>query len=167
MELITASKSVSGPRPHRSLSVLIIGQVAFACILLIGAGLLTQTFRALENEPLGFNPSNLLEVGLKLPSLKYGNGKEDKLAAFYQKLLEKVSALPGVHAAAVDDDVPFSGWRAEEYFAVTGQPEPRHGEEPSEKRIVCHQTISGRWRFRFYAGEALDLTMFWVSRSLS
>jgi predicted permease len=131
VELITASKSVSGPRPHRSLSVLIIGQVAFACILLIGAGLLTQTFRALENEPLGFNPNNLLEVGLKLPSLKYGAGKEDQLAAFYQKLLEKVSALPGVHAAAVDDDVPFSGWRAEEYFAVTGQPEPRHGEEPS------------------------------------
>jgi putative ABC transport system permease protein len=63
--------------------------------------------------------------------LKYGNGKEDKLAAFYQQLLEKISALPGVQAAAVDDDVPFSGYRHEEYFAVTGQPEPRHGEEPS------------------------------------
>jgi predicted permease len=131
MELITASKSVSGPRPHRSLSVLIIGQVAFACILLIGAGLLTQTFRALENEPLGFNPNNLLMVGLKLPSLQYGVGKEDKLVAFYQQLLEKISALPGVQTAAVDDDVPFSGYRHEEYFAVTGQREPRHGEEPS------------------------------------
>jgi predicted permease len=131
VELITASKSVSGSPPHRSLSVLIIGQVAFACILLIGAGLLTQTFRALENEALGFNPNNLLAVGLKLPGLKYGDGKEDKLVAFYQQLLEKISALPGVQAAAVDDDVPFSGYRHEEYFAVTGQPEPRHGEEPS------------------------------------
>src|SRR4029077_5581201 len=135
VELITASKSVSGSPPHRSLSVLIIGQVAFACILLIGAGLLTQTFRALENEPLGFNPNNLLTVGLKLPGLKYGcalcDGKEDKLVAFYQQLLEKISALPGVQAAAVDDDVPFSGYRHEEYFSVTGQPEPRHGEEPS------------------------------------
>jgi putative ABC transport system permease protein len=111
--------------------VLIIGQVAFACVLLIGAGLLTQTFRALENEALGFNPNNLLAVGLKLPGLKYGDGKEDKLVAFYQQLLEKISALPGVQAAAVDDDVPFSGYRHEEYFAVTGQPEPRHGEEPS------------------------------------
>ncbi len=131
VELITASKSVSGSPPHRSLSVLIIGQVAFACILLIGAGLLTQTFRALENEPLGFNPNNLLAVGLKLPGLKYGDGKEDKLVAFYQQLLEKISALPGVQAAAIDDDVPFSGYRHEENFAVTGQPEPRHGEEPS------------------------------------
>jgi putative ABC transport system permease protein len=130
-ELTTASKSVGGSRPHRSLSMLIIGQVAFACVLLIGAVLLTQTFRALENEPLGFNPNNLLTIGLKLPGLKYGEGKEIKLAAFYQQLLETISALPGVNAAAVDDDVPFSGYRAEEYFAITGQPEPRHGEEPS------------------------------------
>ena len=130
-ELITVSKSAGGSHPHRALGVLIIGQVAFACILLIGAGLLTQTFRALENERLGFNPNNLLTVGLKLPGLKYGDGKEDKLVAFYQQLLEKISELPGVQAAAVDDDVPFSGYRHEEYFAVTGQPEPRHGEEPS------------------------------------
>src|SRR4029077_12279304 len=94
-ELTTASKSVGGLRPHRSLRMLIIGQVAFACVLLIGAVLLTQTFRALENEPLGFNPNNLLTIGLKLPGLKYGEGKDVKLAAFYQQLLEKISALPG------------------------------------------------------------------------
>jgi putative ABC transport system permease protein len=131
VDSITASKSVNCSPPQRSLSVLIIGQVAFACILLIGAGLLTQSFRALEDEPLGFNPNNLLTVGLKLPSLQYGVGKEDKLVAFYHQLLEKISALPGVQAAAVDNDVPFSGYRHEEYFAVTGEPAPRHGEEPS------------------------------------
>jgi len=128
-DLTTVSKSVGGSRPHRSLSVLIIGQVAFACVLLTGAALLTQTFRALENEPLGFNPNNLLTVGLKLPRLKYREASDQ--AKFYQELLEKVEALPGVQSAAIDDDVPFSGFRAEENFAVTGQPEPRHGEEPS------------------------------------
>ena len=50
---------------------------------------------------------------------------------FYRELLEKIKALPGVKTAAIDDDVPFSGFRAVENFAVTGQPEPRHGEEPS------------------------------------
>jgi predicted permease len=129
-DLITVSKSPGGSHPHRSLSVLIIGQVAFACVLLTSASLLTQTFRALENEPLGFNPNNLLEVGLKLPGLKYGDGKEDKLAAFYQQLVEKVATLPHVKAAAVDSNVPFSGLRVEERFAVIGQPKPRHGEEP-------------------------------------
>ena len=128
-ELNTLSKSVGGSHPHRSLSVLIIGQVAFACVLLTGAGLLTQTFRALENEPLGFNPNNLLTVGLKLPRLKYHEPRDQ--AKFYQELLGKIEELPGVKSAAIDDDVPFSGFRAVENFAVAGQPEPRHGEEPS------------------------------------
>jgi predicted permease len=128
-DLITVSKSPGGSHPHRSLNVMIIGQVAFACVLLTSASLLTQTFRALENEPLGFNPNNLLEVGLKLPGLKYG--EEIKLAAFYQQLLEKIAALPGVQAAAVDSNVPFSGFRAEENFAITGQQEPRQSEVPS------------------------------------
>ncbi|MBO0695566.1 MAG: ABC transporter permease, partial [Verrucomicrobia bacterium] len=130
-DVITVSKSPGGSHPHRSLGILIVGQVAFACVLLTGATLLTRTFRALENEPLGFNPNNLLMVGLKLPGLKYGDGKEDKLAAFYEQLLEKLSASPGVKAAAVDSNVPFSGFRAEGNFAITGQPEPRHGEVPS------------------------------------
>jgi putative ABC transport system permease protein len=128
-ELNAVSKSVGGSRSHRSLSALIIGQVAFACVLLTGAGLLTRTFRALEDEPLGFNPNHLLMVGIKLPGLKYHEPSDQ--AKFYQELLEKVERLPGVKAAAIDDDVPFSGFRSQEHFAVTGQPQPRHGEEPS------------------------------------
>ena len=126
-KLTTMSKSAGGSHPERSLGSLIVGQVAFVCVLLITAGLLTKTFRALENEPLGFNPDHLLTVGIKLPSLKYNDAAQ---AAFYQQLLEKVEALPGVTTAAIDDDVPFSGFRATGNFTVTGQPEPRLGEEP-------------------------------------
>ena len=128
-ELNAVSKSVGDSHPHRSLSALIIGQVAFACVLLTGAGLLTRTFRALENEPLGFNPNHLLMVGIKLPGLKYHEPSDQ--AKFYEELLEKVERLPGVKAAAIDDDVPFGGFRSQEHFAVTGQPQSRYGEEPS------------------------------------
>jgi putative ABC transport system permease protein len=127
-EFTTISKSVGGSHPERSLGFLIVGQVAFVCVLLITAGLLTKTFRALEEEPLGFNPDHLLTVGIKLPSLKYNDAAQ---VAFYQQLLEKVEALPGVASVAIDDDVPFSGFRHEENFTVTGQPEPRPGEQPS------------------------------------
>jgi putative ABC transport system permease protein len=128
-EFITASKLARGPHPERGLGLLIVGQVAFVCVLLITAGLLTKTFQALGNEALGFNPNNLLTVRLKLPALKYHDTARQ--IAFYQQLLEKVQALPGVPTAAIDNDVPFSGFRAEENFTVTGQPEPRHGEEPT------------------------------------
>ncbi len=127
-EFTTISKSAGGSHPERSLGLLIVGQVAFVCVLLITAGLLTRTFRALENEPLGFNPDHLLTVGLKLPSLKYTDAARQ--SAFYQQLLEKVQALPEVATAAIDDDVPFSGFRATENFTVSGQPETRQGQEP-------------------------------------
>ena len=127
-EFTIMSKSAGGSHPERSLSLLIVGQVAFVSVLLITAGLLTKTFQALENEPLGFNPDHLLTVGLKLPALKYHDPARQTV--FYQQLLEKVEALPGVTTAAIDDDVPFSGFRATGNFTVTGQPEPRLGEEP-------------------------------------
>jgi predicted permease len=128
-EFTSVSKLASGSHPERGLGLLIVGQVAFVCVLLITAGLLTETFQALGNEPLGFNPNNLLMVGLKLPGLKYHDAPRQ--TAFYQQLLEKVKALPGVTIAAIDNDIPFSGFRAEQNFTVTGQPEPRHGEEPT------------------------------------
>jgi putative ABC transport system permease protein len=128
-ELITMSKSRGGSQPHRNLGALVIGQVAFACVLLMAGALLAQTFRALQNVPLGFDPNHLLTVGIKLPGLKYHEPID--LATFYRQLLEKVAALPGVKSAAVDSNVPFSGFRSEENFGVTGQPEPRHGEEPT------------------------------------
>jgi putative ABC transport system permease protein len=128
-ELISMSKSGGSSPPHRNLGALVIGQVAFACALLTGAGLLGQTFRALQNVPLGFDPNHLLTVGIKVPGLRYH--EEIELATFYRQLLEKVATLPGVRATAVDNNVPFSGVPNQADFAVTGQPEPRHGEEPT------------------------------------
>jgi putative ABC transport system permease protein len=128
-DLITVSKLGSGARSYRSLGVLIAGQVAFACALLTAAGLLVQTFRALENVPLGFDPDHLLMVGIKLPGLKYHEAIDQ--ATFYRLLVEKVETLAGIKSAGADDDVPFSGFRREENFTVTGQPEPRHGQEPT------------------------------------
>jgi len=97
-----------------NLGALVIGQVAFACVLLTGAGLLAQTFRALQNVPLGFDPNHLLAVGIKLPGLKYHEPIQQ--ATFYQQLLERVVALPEVEAAAVDSNVPFSGVRGQGDF---------------------------------------------------
>jgi predicted permease len=124
-----SARSMGSAHMHRSLGILIIAQVAFACVLLTGAGLLVQTFRALHDVPLGFDPSNVLTAGIKLPGSKYHKSVDQ--ATFYQQLLDKVAALPGVEAAAIDSDVPFSGTRSEEPFTIAGQPEPRHGQEPT------------------------------------
>src|SRR5262249_4281335 len=95
----------AGPQRSRTQSVMMIGQVTLACVLLIGSGLLVRSFEAAQNTPLGFNPQNVLAAEITLGNAKY---KEQSQAdAFFKALLEKVSRVPGVTAAALSDDPPF------------------------------------------------------------
>ena len=128
-ELITMSKSRGGAQSRRNLAALVIGQVAFASVLLMAAGLLGQTFRALQSVPLGFDPNHLLTAGIKLPGLTYHD--PIKQATFSHQLHEKVAALPNVQATAVDSNGAFSGIGDQGDFAIVGQPEPRPGEDPT------------------------------------
>ena len=118
---------------QRSQALLVVGQVALACVLLTGAGLLLKSFAALQAVRLGFEPAHLLTMRLKLPGLKYrDNPKADlEIGAFHRQLLEKVAALPGIEAVALSDNAPFSSELGQqESFAVTGRPDPKPGEEP-------------------------------------
>jgi putative ABC transport system permease protein len=86
----------SGPQHHRVQAMLVSLQVALACILIIGAGLLVRSSLAAQNAPLGFNPHQLLTVGLHLSSAKYEfDGARTRI--FWSELLEKVRSLPGRH----------------------------------------------------------------------
>ena len=86
--------------------VLVTSQVAFAFMLLIGAGLLYASFqRVLAVEP-GFEPSNLLTARVSLPASRY---KVEDAQPFVGRLLSQVRAIPGVRAAGVTSDIPFGG----------------------------------------------------------
>jgi putative ABC transport system permease protein len=123
----------AGPGRQRSQALLVIGQVALACVLLTGAGLLLKSFAALQNVRLGFDPGHVLAIQIKLPGLKYRgnpNGPAE-MAALYRRLLEQIAGLPGVRAVALSDNAPFgSGGGAQIAFAITGRPDPKPGEEP-------------------------------------
>jgi putative ABC transport system permease protein len=126
----------AGRERQHSQGMLVISQVALACTLLIGAGLLIQSFQALHKVPLGFDPRHLLTFQLKLSNQKY-QGDPTKppnsvqMANFYDQLLAKIQELPGVRFAALATDVPFSGSDWETDFAITGRPDPKPGEEPA------------------------------------
>jgi putative ABC transport system permease protein len=95
----------AGPQRSRTQSVMMIGQVTLACVLLIGSGLLVRSFEAAQNMPLGFNPQNLLAAEITLGNTKYKD--QSQADAFFKALQEKVSRVPGVTAAALSDDPPF------------------------------------------------------------
>jgi putative ABC transport system permease protein len=122
------SRSVTGGRQRGSLqSVLITGQVALACMLLFGAGLLARSLEASQTVPLGFDPQNLLVARIELPSLRYGTG--GRSLEFFKSLLSNVRVLPGVLAASLNPNPPFNGWSGVILFGIAGEPDPTPGEE--------------------------------------
>jgi putative ABC transport system permease protein len=121
----------AGPQRTRTQSVMTTGQVALACVLLIGTGLLVRSFEAAQNIPLGFDPQNVLAVEISLANTKY---KEQSQAdVFFKSVLEKVSQVPGVTTAALSDDPPFVNSEGGEYspFVVPSQPPVLPGHEPT------------------------------------
>jgi len=105
--------------------------VALASLLLFGCVLLARSFQALENAPLGFNPRGVLITDIYLPDSKYGTIPQCK--AFFDFLMAKVAALPGVKSVGLTDALPFSLDDNEGFagpFGVVGQPEPDKGHRP-------------------------------------
>jgi len=115
----------AGTGLHRLRNGLVVVEVALALVLLIGAGLLIKSFMRLQKIEPGFEPRNLLTMMLSLPSKKY-DGR--KAADFFNRLQEKVAALPGVESAAFSNGLPFAG-AIENSFRIVGRPPSDQGNE--------------------------------------
>ena len=120
------SRQASG-RSHGLRSSLVVFEVALSLVLLVGAGLLARSFLSLLRINPGFNPENVLTMNVNLPVAKY---KDDPArAAFYNDLVQRVKAYPGVESAAVVNYIPLGGANSSDTFLVEGRPEPPPGEE--------------------------------------
>jgi len=109
-------------RKHeRVRSVLVVSEVALACVLLVGAGLLLRSFLKVLDVDLGFQPEHAAAVTVDYddnPALGDGSTADSAKAiltgraAYFQPLLQRVSALPGVEAAGITDYLPLAGNRS-------------------------------------------------------
>ena len=87
--------------------VLVTAQIAFAFMLLIGAGLLLASFQRVLGVRPGFDASHVMTGIVSPPATRY---KEDaQLVAFWNQLAERVRALPGVQAAGITGNIPLGG----------------------------------------------------------
>jgi predicted permease len=82
---------------------LVAAEVALAAVVVIGAALLVRSFWLLRTVDPGFDPSHVLAVDLALPTARYDT---TATTAFYQRLVERMGALPGVTVAAAASDLP-------------------------------------------------------------
>jgi putative ABC transport system permease protein len=117
------ARGTMGPGGHRLRGALVVSEVALSLLLLAGAGLMIKSFWRLQQVDPGFDPQNLLSVEVTLPATKYPESQQR--TAFFQQVLEKVSSLPGVSAAAVINSPPLSGRRNINIFPIEGYPEPK------------------------------------------
>ena len=102
--------SPSGPRGNRMRATLVIAESALAFVLVIGAGLMVQSFARLLQTSPGFDASHLLTLRIKLPNdAKNSPYREPRQqAAAFQRFLNSVQALPGVQSAAFAEIIPLS-----------------------------------------------------------
>ncbi|WP_321471934.1 ABC transporter permease [uncultured Paludibaculum sp.] len=99
--------TTAGGSASRFRNALISAEVALALVLLVGAGLLLRTFQNLRSLDPGFQPANVLAINLSLSSS--GHAKAELRSIYYQQLLERLRALPGVRSASAVNHVPLIG----------------------------------------------------------
>ena len=98
---------------------LVIGEVALALVLLVGAGLFLRSLASLQDVNPGFQANGVITGFVTLPPAQYGDPAKQK--AFYRGALERLASLPGVTAVAAGTPVPFSGLGGSASFAIEGR----------------------------------------------
>jgi putative ABC transport system permease protein len=113
-------------RAHRTRNALVVVEVALAAVLLIGASLLIQTFVRLLSVYPGFLVDGVLTMEVALPRSAY---PANRAPEFFDRLVERLAAVPGVEAAAAASSVPLAGSENLRQVTIEGRPQPNPGQE--------------------------------------
>ncbi len=131
------AQSGFGTGKHRVRNLLVVAQVAVSVILLVGAGLMLRSLSKLLEVPPGYNPENVLSMRISLNWSKYTTPQ--LRSGFFDQLLNKTSALPGVRMAAVSLTVPLNGDSdfSNGPLSISGRPPAEGAPEPMvDYRVV-------------------------------
>jgi putative ABC transport system permease protein len=109
-------------------SLLVASEVALSVVLLIGAGLLIKSFMRLHDVDSGFNPQNVVKIGLAPNMSKYPDGEQQK--RLFEEITQKIAAAPGVESVGAVDLLPLGGGSRRVTFTVQGHAPPEAGDEP-------------------------------------
>jgi predicted permease len=121
---------------QRLRSALIVGEVAFALVLLTGAGLFLRGLQRFANLDPGWRVDGLVTAEIGLPGAKYKT--PEQRMAFYQRLQERLASLPGVERVAISGSQPVWGLFSSGSMAIEGRPDPLPGQYPE----ICREPVS-------------------------
>jgi putative ABC transport system permease protein len=116
---------------RRLRDVLVVVEMAMSVALVAVSALLIQSLLAVQQVPLGFDPSHVFTLQFRLPQTRYS--KPEEIARFFKSAIENVRAIPGVQSAALVRAVPFSGNGGLTGYAVEGRPAPDPAQMPQAR----------------------------------
>jgi putative ABC transport system permease protein len=111
----SAGRSRSLPR-----RLLLAAEVGLTVVLLVGAGLLLKSFNHLRSSDLGVPVDNVLTLHFELPGARYK--QDDQKFAFFDQLIARVRALPGVSSAGLVSAAPGEGWSGDDLMSIVEHP---------------------------------------------
>ncbi len=123
-----AGRTASDAGGHRTRSVLVVAEVALSLMLLIGAGLLIRSLWMLRAVNPGFDPSHVITMNLSIPSTKFTTPVQQ--LSFFDRVLQRVRALPGVRSAGVIDALPLTGGGSHQPVQIEGRPVVPMSDQP-------------------------------------
>jgi putative ABC transport system permease protein len=116
-------------------AALVTAQIALALVLLVGAGLLIQSFARLLRVPSGFNPDRVLTVQLSIPLEGYR--ERDRAVRFFEQMLDGVRASPGVLGAGAVAGLPLQTQRGDWDFYMEGETRgPDGSDRPTDWQVI-------------------------------
>jgi putative ABC transport system permease protein len=118
---------------RRVRNVLAVSEVALACILAVGAGLLVKAFVRVQSVSEGFEPGGVVTMAITLPQSKYPD--DARRAAFTNQVLTRIGALPGVTAAGAISRLPLNPGSSRSDLTVDGR--EQRPDDPSPDYLVA------------------------------
>ena len=152
---MTSGLGASGERGTRFAGGrLVVGQIAVACVLLVGAGLMIESLANLQRTRLGFDPAGLVAAPLSLPWSAYDSRKA--ITSFHRDLLDRLEQHPALRESATTSRLPLSGEPSQFRFLIEGDTRRTTAEQPTGD----YQVVSPRYfqvmRIPLLAGRAFD-----------
>jgi putative ABC transport system permease protein len=135
-------------------NALVVAEMSFAVVLLVGAGLLIRSFVELQQVSPGFEPRGVLAMQVSLPQNKYADA--NARALFGRRTLEQLRALPGVKSAGTTTSLPLSGANQSGSFTIEGRPQVPGEDFPHGSRWLASEDYFETMGIRLVRGRFFD-----------
>ena len=132
------------------LGALVVAEISLALVLSIGAGLLVEAFRKVLQTDPGFRPEHVISYSINLPTIKYS--KPEQRIAFFETLVDRLRAVPGVKSAGVSSAPPLGGHWGNFWEAEGSKPLGPNDKNPVVLQVVASPEYFDAIGMTFLAG---------------